>query len=279
MEQEKPTFSLFLQLLKPFYGNRLSNVEFVKSIFQNCTLFEEDEDDTVLFDMLDSNINKFFSGNRDIPKKLATETIKHFDKERFQRYIEDCTDDLVPEICKAFNQYIPSINQDNYSDKLLDFFLEILRRTSVQRKRKSQPVNKISALSIEEQFEIIIQKICDYIPETTINLNFDPKSIDDKLLDTPMLKSKVKAFATDYYPILNELVLCKSSMGKLDSKLISDAMKDKYLKIKQTERNKIVIFDKLVEWVKALSSMDQIPCEIVVSFFVQKCEVFDAITR
>ena len=41
-----------------------------------------------------------------------------------------------------------------------------------------------------------------------------------------------------------------------------------------------VVFDQIVEWVKLKSGNDnRIASEIVVSFFVQNCEVFDAITE
>jgi hypothetical protein len=61
---------------------------------------------------------------------------------------------------------------------------------------------------------------------------------------------------------------------------IAIQIKSFYKKCGSLSNDKDVVFDQIVEWVKLKSGNDnRIASEIVVSFFVQNCEVFDAITE
>ena len=57
-------------------------------------------------------------------------------------------------------------------------------------------------------------------------------------------------------------------------------IKSCYEKMKAITNNKEYIFNEIVNWImKHTGSKSQVACEIVVSFFIQNCEVFDEITE
>lgn len=56
-------------------------------------------------------------------------------------------------------------------------------------------------------------------------------------------------------------------------------MKINYMKLSMQNLPQPVIFDKLAEWLQTNTNRGRDACEIVVAYFVQKCEVFDAITQ
>ena len=51
-----------------------------------------------------------------------------------------------------------------------------------------------------------------------------------------------------------------------------------YKKLKKAKKSKVDIFNEIAQKIHKVSLMDEILYQIVVSYFVQSCEVFDAIT-
>ena len=50
-----------------------------------------------------------------------------------------------------------------------------------------------------------------------------------------------------------------------------------YKKLKKAKKSKVDIFNEIVQKIHKVSLMYEILCQIVVSYFVQSCEVFNAI--
>ena len=53
-------------------------------------------------------------------------------------------------------------------------------------------------------------------------------------------------------------------------------MKMNYIQLVQGGTEPDKIFDRLVDWIESITNEDRLWCEIVVSYFVQKCEVYNA---
>ena len=56
-------------------------------------------------------------------------------------------------------------------------------------------------------------------------------------------------------------------------------MKALYKRLKKANKSKVEIFNEITEKVHKVSLQEDIYCQIVVAFFIAKCEVFDAITE
>lgn len=62
--------------------------------------------------------------------------------------------------------------------------------------------------------------------------------------------------------------------------MIACEIKTAYLKAAQTTEDKVTIFNCLVEWLNSkINEATREACEIIISFFVQDCEVFDEISK
>lgn len=59
---------------------------------------------------------------------------------------------------------------------------------------------------------------------------------------------------------------------------MQDQIHAMYKKLKKAKKSKVDIFNEITQKIHKVSLMDEILCQIVVSYFVQSCEVFDAIT-
>ncbi len=111
-----------------------------------------------------------------------------------------------------------------------------------------------------------------------VKLTYDPSKIDEKVdcsITKPTVR-KIKNNVSDYYTLI------KTHFSEVDksqpnfSEIVSLQIKTYYKKQAQLGVDKQAIFDNLVSWVNVKTKPKSIDAaEILVSFFVQNCEVFE----
>ena len=108
----------------------------------------------------------------------------------------------------------------------------------------------------------------------------DPKEIQDKLRpsDDMALYLTVKSYVTMYFIKIRDILRNADKKGEIDYEQVQDQMKAIYRRLKKAKKSNAQIFNSIVEKVQHVSLQDTPYCQIVVSFFIQSCEVFDAIS-
>ncbi len=112
----------------------------------------------------------------------------------------------------------------------------------------------------------------------TSELEFDPKSLEYKFHDTlPVpLRMKIRHAVTDYYQYVREEFRELELRTPSASELIYAQVRAYYLKQKRLGLSQGAIFGNVVEWIRSTVSPETLEAaEIVASFFVQNCEVFE----
>jgi hypothetical protein len=116
------------------------------------------------------------------------------------------------------------------------------------------------------------------VPLAGVDLNYDPKKVDDKL-DTTMplpTKNKIKHNVSDYYQYVQMRFAELERESPNVSELISLQVKAFYVRQKALELSQHVIFTNVVNWFVAKTKPKTVEAaEIVASYFVQSCEVFE----
>ena len=116
------------------------------------------------------------------------------------------------------------------------------------------------------------------VPLAGVDLNYDPKKVDDKL-DTTMplpTKNKIKHNVSDYYQYVQMRFAELERESPNVSELISLQVKAFYVQQKALELSQHVIFTNVVNWFVAKTKPKTVEAaEIVASYFVQSCEVFE----
>ena len=127
----------------------------------------------------------------------------------------------------------------------------------------------------------VIQKISSSLTdEQTINLSYDPVTVEQKLLSiSKPLCTKVKLFVTEYYTVVHNAFFQLDKAKEIRFKPFTLQMKMNYIQLVEGGTEPSKIFDKLVDWIESITNEDRLLCELVVSYFVQKCEVYDATTK
>lgn len=133
--------------------------------------------------------------------------------------------------------------------------------------------------NLESEIRKVIEALYEenFVGESIIEISYEPSQIDDKVNDTisrPTVR-KIKNNVTDYFTSV------KSHLSEIDktspgfSDIVSLQVKAYFLKQKQLGLEQQAIFDNLVSWVNIKTKPRSIDAaEILVSFFVQNCEVF-----
>ena len=135
-------------------------------------------------------------------------------------------------------------------------------------------------INLEKEIAYVVEKIVCISEDITSSLNILPVSIKKKFYPNEMLlKNKVTSLITDYYPYVLDLFKNLDGKNDFSFEALCLSMKSCYVKMKNITDNKEIIFNEIVAKVqKQTNSQSQIACEIVVSFFIQNCEVFDEIS-
>lgn len=169
---------------------------------------------------------------------------------------------------------------DDYTTK--EEYLKI-----VQLKKQLLQTNEIqtnlSTEEVEEELLLIIGKLSVVTEEDLRNINLKYKGVKvaNKIQEEFfLLKRKIEFNVCTYYNFIQENMKIMSDEREFNFDLLASAIKKAYLKASKTTENQVMIFNTLVSWLESkIIQVSRESCEIMISFFVQNCEVFDEITQ
>lgn len=91
-----------------------------------------------------------------------------------------------------------------------------------------------------------------------------------------LLCSKILTNVVQYFPFVEEKLKELNNERKLTYEKISGDVKRAYLEFASNEDRKEVIFNQLCEWLAEKAQTDKkSACEVIISYYVQNCEVFE----
>lgn len=131
--------------------------------------------------------------------------------------------------------------------------------------------------SIDEELNKVIESLVSYSGDALEELSLDAITVDSKSDNTlnALVKLKIKTNVRYFYSDI------KSKFAELDkrepytSETIYSQVKTYYLKLKRRNLDQTQIFSALRDWIKnATNCKSTEVSEIIVSFFVQNCEVY-----
>lgn len=135
-------FKEFVQKLYPIIGSKLTQAEFVRTIFEEITT---EEAQSILDGYSPSTFRSFFNGNQNI-KGIVKKILKFIDSSAFAAYINTFSDDLVLLLVEHFSPFIESLDAFNLDTKLADYFTQILQ-ASIKTNNTSPHEEKINISS------------------------------------------------------------------------------------------------------------------------------------
>jgi len=132
---------------------------------------------------------------------------------------------------------------------------------------------------IEEQIRLVVERLHTEDPENfDTDLDYEPKRVAEKFeasLPFPV-RQKIRNAVSDYYPVVRREFIRMERDSPSASQLIYTQVKAFYLKQKALNIPQAQAFANIVNWIRTKTESETVEAaEIVASFFVQNCEVFE----
>lgn len=153
--------------------------------------------------------------------------------------------------------------------------LELKRRLYAELKAKKM----LSDENIEAELTAVVKELSKARQEDldgSGSLNYSSLKISQKV-DIVHLCKRIEGDVSAYYPF------CKQKFKEVDSTgcsfdIVCLSVKRGYKKLKKEGLDKETIFEKMTSWFVAKTHASYNACAIMVSFFVQNCDVYDEIS-
>ena len=140
--------------------------------------------------------------------------------------------------------------------------------------------NIMGDYSLEENIRDIIYNLLNVNDDSLakVPLSNSALRVKEKIEDDySLLRRKIEFNVINYFKVVEEYFK-RYDLGTYEN--ISIQIRSFYVKCCSLSGDKNKIFGEIVNWIKSKTgNTDGVACEIIASFFVQKCEVFDEITK
>lgn len=141
---------------------------------------------------------------------------------------------------------------------------------------KSNYEQAVDALEMEKEVGQVLDALVATDPEEMPKFQYTPVEVREKIPDDKMLCAKILSNVVQYFPFVEEKLKQLNNERRLTYEKISGDVKRAYLEFATNETDKEVIFNKLCDWLAEKAHTDKkSACEVIISYYVQNCEVFE----
>lgn len=142
---------------------------------------------------------------------------------------------------------------------------------------------KIRSLLAEQSIENDIIDVLVNIPltrTTDADLNYIPVELARKMKpESNGLLQRLCLYVDLYYQAVQDALQNLNRSGKNRFEPFCHKVRIAYLALQDVESDQETIYEHMVEWLQKETNGKRDACEIVIAYFVQKCEVFNAIAQ
>lgn len=144
-----------------------------------------------------------------------------------------------------------------------------------------QSARLLGGIALEKGIVGVLRRLADLKEKAFFKAELDPKELTKKVnpTDNYILYLTVKNNVTTYFLKIRELMTNLDRRGLIDYEALQDQMKAIYKRLKKSHLSQMEIFREITEKLHRTSLQDDVYCQIVVCYFIQSCEVFDAVAE
>lgn len=145
---------------------------------------------------------------------------------------------------------------------------------------RAKTMDAIAFNRLDNEIKELIVMIGSSEPITESELRMSPLRVEQKISDRHLLR-KVKGYVIDgMYEMVNESIEQLAASNRLNVHQFERSIKRMYEDAEDSMSEQSEIFNSLVRYIFAKSGQKNYEaCEILISYFVQRCEVFHEITE
>ena len=144
-----------------------------------------------------------------------------------------------------------------------------------------QSARLLDGIALEKGIVGVLRRLADLKEKAFFKAELDPKELTKKVnpTDNYILYLSVKNNVTTYFLKIREIMTNLDRRGLIDYEALQDQMKAIYKRLKKSHLSQMEIFREITEKLHRTSLQDDVYCQIVVCYFIQSCEVFDAVAE
>lgn len=143
---------------------------------------------------------------------------------------------------------------------------------------KSETRAKYADYQIESEIKEVIKMLVEEFNEGALKpLEMNALKLDEKANETltGITKKRIRNEITDYYYYIQEQFVQLNSQYQRSFNAIASQVSAFYINLSRIEPSQEVIYGQLTEWLSKKTGNSSLgACAIIISFFVQNCEVF-----
>lgn len=175
-------------------------------------------------------------------------------------------------LCNNCHSYIDNPTTVDGYRKLLNLKKQLIKNQKIY--------NLYSSYTIEEDILKVIGCMINGLNENPEKIDYAQIKIDDKIQkNNGILSHKIKEDVSYYYLFIKK---CFAEIDKTNMtfEIIAGQIKSFYKKISSITNDQNKIYDSIANWIFDKYKVGNIEAyKIIVSFFVQNCEVFEDVTK
>ena len=166
--------------------------------------------------------------------------------------------------------------------KTIDIYNKLLN-IKKEKLAKLQIDIALSKHNIEEEIANVIDKLCNIdikALDTLPTLNYNALEIREKINNKQSaLINNVEQNVTKYFLFIKEEFVSVSDSSIFNLRTLSASMRHAYEQSRARSQDEQIIFESLVRWISDQCLCQTYVANIIVSFFIQNCDVFDKISE
>ena len=284
------TIVRFLELIEEIYDGFLDRDKLFLEIIDNSL---NDRAKNPLLKNPES-IKKILSETpRPIPKEKAKYITENFNEERFINYIkrfirgkgkELFLDQLYEHFLDEVTEIsIESLTKDNLEQYVLLLWKNILNESKnlqqTRPSRKKETQKNLSFKDIREKLKEVVFGIPEFDINDRPSRVKNPKYLKEKIgsPECNLIYRKVEPNVTEYFDDVRDLFKVRQETTDFLYEKIREEVHNKFISL--SDLSKPEIFQRMVTWLQEETRGSYDACEIVISYFIQSCEVFYAATE
>jgi len=129
---------------------------------------------------------------------------------------------------------------------------------------------------IEDDIKKILNILTNDDVSNYTELNYNPKVIDNKLNSTiiPLTKKRIHQHVSEYFHIIKQELQNLDAINPNKATKIATQIKSFYLEVAEKTSTQETVYNEIIKWLHSKTNINKDASEIVISYFIQNCEVF-----
>lgn len=162
--------------------------------------------------------------------------------------------------------------------KKLTSELKITKKTLVSSVESKELLDDIR---LDEGITKVISKIKNLSEQDFDGIMLDPKEISQKVSpdNNYVLYKEIYNNVSLYFVRVRDILMNMDKRGEIVYEDIQNQMRSLFTRLRKNNKSQTEIYEEIAAKIHNVSWQEDIYCKIVVSYFVQSCEVFDAIAQ